>query len=89
VRGIWSFTPIEPAPGAAGQAPCARRRDCLDPELVRNNDDWQILLYLDIAIRGIRDVNPGDPSIFSITDIYHNLPGDGSTPELVMAGTGF
>jgi PKHD-type hydroxylase len=43
--------------------------------LVRKNDDRQILLDLDIAIQRIRDVDPGDPSILSITDIYHNLLG--------------
>jgi PKHD-type hydroxylase len=43
--------------------------------LVRNNDDRQTLLDLDIAIQRIRDVNPGEPSILSITDIYHNLLG--------------
>ena len=43
--------------------------------LVRNNDDRQILLYLDIAIQRIQDVDPGDPSILSIIDIYHNLLG--------------
>ena len=43
--------------------------------LVRKNDDRQILLNLDIVIQRIRDVDPGDPSILSITDIYHNLLG--------------
>ena len=43
--------------------------------LVRKNDARQILPDLDIAIQRIRDVNPGEPSILSITDIYHNLPG--------------
>jgi PKHD-type hydroxylase len=43
--------------------------------LVRKNDDRQILLDLDIAIRRIRGVDPGDPSILSITAIYHNLLG--------------
>ena len=42
---------------------------------MRKNDDRQILLDLDIAIQRIRDVDPGDPSILSITDIYHNLLG--------------
>jgi PKHD-type hydroxylase len=43
--------------------------------LVRDNDDRQILLDLDIAIQRIRDVDPGDPSSLSITDIYYNLMG--------------
>ena len=43
--------------------------------LVRKNDDRQILFDLDIAIQGIRDVDPGEPSILSIIDIYHNLLG--------------
>jgi PKHD-type hydroxylase len=41
--------------------------------LVWNNDDRQIPLDLDIAIQRTRDVNPGDPSILSITGIYHNF----------------
>ena len=41
--------------------------------LVRNDDDRQILLDLDIAIHRIRNVNPDDPSILSLTGIYHNL----------------
>jgi predicted 2-oxoglutarate/Fe(II)-dependent dioxygenase YbiX len=32
-------------------------------------------LDFDIAIQRIRDVNPGEPLILSITDIHHNLPG--------------
>src|SRR5947208_1503007 len=41
--------------------------------LVRNDDDRQILLDLDIAIHRIRNANPDDPSILSLTGIYHNL----------------
>ena len=41
--------------------------------LVRNDDDRQILLDLDIAIHRIRNVYPDDPSILSLTGIYHNL----------------
>jgi hypothetical protein len=58
--------------------------------LVRNNDDRQILLDLDIAIQRIRDVNPGDPvDPFD----YRRLPQFTGAMvrhlELVMAGTGF
>ena len=41
--------------------------------LVRNDDDRQILLDLDIAIHRIRNANPDDPSILSLTGVYHNL----------------
>jgi PKHD-type hydroxylase len=41
--------------------------------LVRNNDDRQIPLDPGTLIQRTRDVNPGDPSILSITDIYQNL----------------
>jgi len=41
--------------------------------LVRNDDDRQILLDLDIAIHRIRNANPEDPSILPLTGIYHNL----------------
>jgi hypothetical protein len=51
---------------------------------VRNNDDRQIPLDLGTVIRRIRDVDPGDPSILSITDIYHNL----RTKPCATAGQG-
>jgi predicted 2-oxoglutarate/Fe(II)-dependent dioxygenase YbiX len=43
--------------------------------LVWNNNDQQIPFDLDIAIQRIRDVTPADPSILSITGIYHNFLG--------------
>jgi PKHD-type hydroxylase len=41
--------------------------------LVREDDDRQILLDLDIAIQRIRKANPDDVSILPLTGIYHNL----------------
>jgi PKHD-type hydroxylase len=41
--------------------------------LVRNNDDRQILLDPDIVTQRIRDADPRDPPILSITVIHHDL----------------
>jgi PKHD-type hydroxylase len=41
--------------------------------LVRDDDDRQILLDLDIAIQRIRKANPDDASILPLSGIYHNL----------------